>query len=233
MSGFNLKRSLKLPLMAAMLAFTAAAPVAVHAWTAPTRTLPAHINRIFIREFKNNSRLWGAQADLTLKVTDEFIADGRLDVVQNERSDLRLEGKIKSYRVNNTGSGGDQFPLITILDLDCVIELWDPYDPDRIAPLYRFNVPTRIQYISDPRRAIAEMDTEARDRLYTQAAKNIVATVISGTPEPLRPLEAKAVKKFEERRGKQQFDPVITEPRFPKVTPAPRRNKTFHDDFAN
>ena len=53
----------------------------------PVTRLPSHIKRIYIREFKNNSRYFGAQADLTLYVNDEFMLDGRLDVVQNERAD--------------------------------------------------------------------------------------------------------------------------------------------------
>jgi hypothetical protein len=194
------------------------------AWTPPARTLPNHIKRIYIREFKNNSRVFGAQADLTLHVNDEFMLDGRLDVVQSERSDVRLEGKIKFIHEEPTGFSSDEFPLISIVHMETVVELWDPYDPDRLVPLYRFVVPTTIQYVSDPRRSIAETTTEARDRLYRQAARNIVHTVMAGIPRPDTPLEQRTIQRYQERRGTQKYEPVVTQPRFPAPTPAARRN---------
>lgn len=200
------------------------APSAVMAWTPPARTLPSSINRIYVREFKNNSRMFGAQADLTLYVNDEFMLDGRLDVVQSERSDVRLEGRIKFIHEEPTGLASDEFPLISVVQMETVVELWDPYDPDRLVPLFRFNVPTTIQYLSDPRRSIAETTTEARDRLLRQAAKDIVNTVMAGAASPLKPYDQKVIERYQQRRGPGKFEPVVTQPRYPTATPVPRRN---------
>ncbi len=211
-------------LVAIAVAVASIAPADVAAWTPPARTLPSHINRIYVREFKNNSRLFGAQADLTLHVNDEFMLDGRLDVVQSERSDVRLEGRIKFIEEEPTGLSSDEFPLISVIRMETIVELWDPYDPDRLVPLFRFHVPTAIQYISDPRRSISETTTEARDRLLRQAARDIVATVMAGTPTPLKPYDQKVIERYQERRGPGKFEPVVTQPRYPSPTPAPRRN---------
>lgn len=185
----------------------------------PSRTLPEHIKRIYIREFKNSSRLFGAQADLTLAVNDEFMLDGRLDVVQNERADVRLEGRVKSFKEYGSGTSGDRWPLVSTMEMVCLIELWDPYDNDRVMPIARYTVPAAVQYVSDPRRSIMETQTDARERLMSQMAKNIVQTVISGTPESPRPLERKAVQRYQERSHPAQQEPVISEPRFPVPTP--------------
>jgi len=142
--------------------------------TPPSRTLPSYIKRIYIPEFRNTSRLPGAQADLTPLVVDEFLADGRLDVVQNERADVRLEGRIKSFRDYSSATSGDRFPLVNTMEMECLIELWDPYDRDRVAPIARYHVPASIQYFSDSRRSIEETKTEARERLMRQMAKNII-----------------------------------------------------------
>ncbi len=208
----------------AALSLAVLTPGGVMAFTPPSRTLPTYINRIYIREFKNNSRWFGAQADLTLHVNDEFMLDGRLDVVQSERSDVRLEGRINFIREESAGLAGDEFPFISIVQMETVVELWDPYDPDRLVPLYRFTVPTVIQYISDPRRSISETTTEARDRILRQAAKNIVNTVLAGTPTPLQPHAQKVIERYQQRRGPNIYEPVVTEPRYPTATPAPRRN---------
>jgi len=224
MINFRKYVSLRSLAVAVCLAGFCAGPGIALAWTPPARTLPSYVKRIYIREFKNNSRVFGAQADLTLYVNDEFMLDGRLDVVQSGRSDVRLEGKIKFIREESTGLSSDEFPLISMMQMETIVELWDPYDPDRLAPLYRFNVPTTIQYISDPRRSIAETNTEARERMLRQAAKDIVNTVISGTPMQLTPLEQKTIERYKQRRGPNNYEPVVTRPRMPAPTPAPRRN---------
>ncbi len=210
--------------LCAVLSAGAVAPLDLMAWVPPARSLPHYINRIYVREFKNDSRVFGAQADLTLHVNDEFMLDGRLDVVQSERSDVRLEGRIKYIREEVTGFSSDEFPLISLIEMETVVELWDPYDPDRLVPLFRFHVPTVIQYLSDPRRSIAETTTEARDRLLRQAAKDIVNTVMSGTPSQLKPYDKKVIERYEQRRGPGKYEPVVTQPRYPEPTPVPRRN---------
>lgn len=186
--------------------------------TPPSRTLPSYIKRIYIPEFRNTSRLPGAQAELTPLVVDEFLADGRLDVVQNERADVRLEGRIKSFRDYSSATSGDRFPLVNTMEMQCLIELWDPYDRDRVAPIARYHVPASIQYFSDSRRSIEETQTEARERLMRQMAKNIVWTVLYGSSEAPKPLEQKAIQKYQQQEGKQRYEPVITVPRFPKPT---------------
>ncbi len=185
----------------------------------PRRTLPEHIKRVYIPEFRNHSRLYGAQADLTLYVNDEFMSDGRLDVVQDKRSDVRLEGHIKSYRELTPGTSGDRFGMIKTLEMVCTVELWDPYDTDRIAPIARYTVAAAIQYLSDPRRTLAETDTDARERLLRQMAKNIVQAVMTQKPDEPKELEKKRVQKYQQRQGPEGREPVMTTPRFPKPTP--------------
>ena len=164
--------------------------------------------------------MYAAQAELTLYVNDEFMSDGRLDVVQDKRSDVRLEGHIKSYRELTPGTSGDRFGLIKQMEMICHVELWDPYDTDRIAPIAKYVVAANIQSLSDPRRTISETDTDARERLLRQMAKNIVQAVLTQKPEEPTDLEKKRVEKYKQRQGPEGREPAITAPRFPKPTPA-------------
>lgn len=184
---------------------------------APARVLPEHIHRIYIPEFKNVSSLYGAQAPLTLAVNDAFMSDGRLDVVQNERADMRLEGHIKDFRKSIVSTSSDRFPLIESMEMVCTIELWDPYDTDRVAPSARYTVSAIVQYVADPRRVIAECETDAHQRLYEGLAQNIVTTVLTGTPDPLDPVEQRGMQRYKERHNPEQFEPAAGEPRFPKI----------------
>jgi hypothetical protein len=207
-----------------IVAFVSCAAIALVACSAtvPYRTLPEHIKRIYIPMFQNDSRLFGAQADLTLHVNDEFMLDGRLDVVQNERADVRLEGRIHRFKEWGSHLGGDEFPIVSTMEMTCVVRTWDPYDADRIAPLGQWRVEAVVQYVSDARRSISETQTEARDRLLRQMAKNIVTTVMTTPSSPLKPLQQRGVQRYQERHGKQNYEPTITEPRFPKPTPPPK-----------
>jgi hypothetical protein len=190
-------------------------------WSAvePVRVLPEHIRRIYIREFKNYSRQYGAQAPLTLKVNDEFMLDGRLDVVQNRRADVRLEGVIRKFKEYAVAGTGDRFPLISAMEMICVVELWDPYDTDRIVPIGRWTVTASVHFESDPRRSTSETQTEARERLYEQMAKNIVDAVLTKKSEPPKTREQNAMKKYKERHSPERFEPVAPKPRYPKPTP--------------
>ena len=205
-----------------MAFFVAALAVCASAQVVPpSRTLPEYIKRIYVPTFKNNSRLFGAQADLTLYVNDEFMADGRLDVVQNERADVRVEGYIKDWRDYTNSAGSDKFPLVSTMQMRCIVELWDPYDTDRITPVAHYVVTAIVQYVSDPRRSISETDTDARDRLLRTMAKNIVQQIMTGAPTPDLAKRRKTVERYQERHAIQQYEPVITQPRFPKATPVP------------
>ena len=184
---------------------------------APTRTLPSHIKRVYIPEFRNQSRQYGVQAPLTLAVNDMFMSDGRLDVVTKERADVVLEGRVKSCSDVPAASSGGDFPLITSMQMLCVVELWDPYDTDRVAPMARYTVQANIQYISDLRRSTMETETDARQRLYNQMALNIVQAVMTGTPEEPKELEKKAVKRWQERHNPAEREPVMNQPRYPKA----------------
>lgn len=180
-----------------------------------TRRLPSYINRIYIPEFRNLSREFGLQADLTPATVDRFLEDGRLDVVQNERADVRLEGKIVEFRELPGVLGGDRFPTVDTMQMRVELELWDPYDADRIAPLFRFEVPATIQYISDVRRSIAETRTEAKQRLMDAMAQSIVNAVMYGTPIPLEPTEQRGIERYRERKGPANYEPPTPQPRFP------------------
>src|SRR5262249_17329001 len=143
-------------------------------------------------------------------------------VVQNERADVRVEGRIKIFKDDAAFSAGDDFPVVNTMKMVCTVDLWDPYDSDRIAPISRFEVPTQISYVSDVRNSIMETETDAKERLLRQMAKAVVQAVISGAPAPMTDLQTRGMQHYAERHNPQQYEPTVTEPRFVKPTPVPR-----------
>ncbi|MEW6096076.1 MAG: LptE family protein [bacterium] len=63
----------------------------------PMRTLPEHIKSIYIPIFINQTFQYGLEDVVTNIVIEEFIKDGRLEVVDKKSADAELKGTIISY----------------------------------------------------------------------------------------------------------------------------------------
>ena len=61
------------------------------------QALPANIKKVSIETFKNSTVYYGIEDKLTTAVTNEFIRDGRLAVVNPDESDGVLFGEITRY----------------------------------------------------------------------------------------------------------------------------------------
>ena len=61
------------------------------------QVLPANIKKIAIETFKNSTVYYGMEEKLTRNITDEFIQDGRLAVVNPDQADGIMRGEIKRY----------------------------------------------------------------------------------------------------------------------------------------
>jgi hypothetical protein len=59
--------------------------------------LPAHIKKVCIPTFENETTRYGIEQILTTTVTDAFVNDGRLSVVSEREADAMLRGVIVKY----------------------------------------------------------------------------------------------------------------------------------------
>lgn len=63
----------------------------------PVRTLPEHINSIYIPIFINQTFQYHLGEIITNTIIEAFIKDGRLEVVDKKSADAELKGKVISY----------------------------------------------------------------------------------------------------------------------------------------
>lgn len=63
----------------------------------PVSVLPTHIKKIAVNNFSSNSVQYGIEDKLTKKVIEEFLRDGRLEIVKAEEADALLTGVIVRY----------------------------------------------------------------------------------------------------------------------------------------
>lgn len=61
------------------------------------QTLPQGINKIAVRPFINKTEYYGLEDRLTVRVTDEFLRNGRYPVVSEANADGIVAGEIRRY----------------------------------------------------------------------------------------------------------------------------------------
>ena len=135
-------------------------------------SLPEHIQSVKIFPIRSRVTQYGLEQDITSRVTEMMVMDGRLAVVL-EGQDSEIEGTIAAYSKTpysyTSSEQVEEYKLeirveITFIDLlretDIIsnesVSTWLVYDPDR------------------------ETEIDARNRLLEEAAKDIIRRCLSG-----------------------------------------------------
>jgi hypothetical protein len=140
--------------------------------------LPPHVRNITVRPFQNKTQFLISEEKLLLRVSEEFIRDGRLPLVNSEsQADGVVSGEIVryirepiSYDVNHIP---EEFRLWVVMNLRFIDKvnravLWE--EP-RMEQSYRYFIETRPGGITEE---------EARERLWDLFARDIVKRTIEG-----------------------------------------------------
>lgn len=146
--------------------------------------LPPHIKKISIPTFENNTVYYGIEEKFTLRVTEEFLRDGRLEITREENADAVLKGVITRYVLQPLAYSADfvaeEYKLWIIFDLalyekDKEEPLWEEKN---LEGIYRFLTPT-----SNKPGALTEekaTEEEAREKLWDYLARDILRRTIYG-----------------------------------------------------
>jgi len=142
--------------------------------------LPPHIKKIALPAFENKTIYYGIEEKFTLRVVEEFLRDGRLEITPEENADALLKGVITRYVLQPLTYSADlvvveEYKLWVIFDLAL-------YEKDKDEPLweeknlegvYRFFAPTS-------NRPGAVTEEEAREMLWDILARDILRRTIYG-----------------------------------------------------
>jgi hypothetical protein len=155
----------------------------------PVRTLPSWVRGIYVPMFQNESFEPGLEELVTRLTQEEFLADGRVQVVRKSEADLQLIGVIKAYQIVITGTDSDDITEIeeirVITELALHDPLDDPFDPgEPVAELGQMI--TRMRYNSDPRSIGLVIEPDAKQAAMGQLARQVVFRTITGFPIKLR-----------------------------------------------
>lgn len=141
-------------------------------------TVPTHIQKIYVRAFRNRTQFFGLEDKLRLRVEQEFIRDGRLPYAGSEdKADGFVDGEIVNYIRQVTTYDGNNQPLeyrlwvimnLRFFDRVKNLALWE--EP-RMEGEYTYMVETEAGGMTED---------EARDRLWDLFARDIVKRTLEG-----------------------------------------------------
>ncbi|MFH1541035.1 MAG: LPS assembly lipoprotein LptE [Elusimicrobiota bacterium] len=146
-------------------------------YTPAPQVLPQNIKKITIETFKNSTVYYGMEEKLTLTTINEFIGDGRLEVVNSPETDGILCGEITRYVLepltydeNHIVKEYKLWILISIMLVDRVKNevIWQEKN---LEGSYRFFVPDIPGGISEE---------EAREIIWEKFARLILKRTIEG-----------------------------------------------------
>jgi len=185
----------------------------------PRRVLPNTVNAIYIPTFKNMSYEPGLEEKITRLTQEEFLSDGRLDVVTPARADVVLVGTIEKFDVSASRFSYDDFPLTSRLTAVADVLLYDPLDRQRQKPLMTWtNIDIEYSFVSDARRVIGVIPDDAYEDALRLLARRIVLAVITQRPTKraevagagIAPLPAPPRRDLGREKGETRFQDIVS-----------------------
>lgn len=152
---------------------------------ARTRTLPDRIDAIYIPMARSSAYEYGLEEKLTNALIEEFLADGRLDVVRERRADATLLVDITKYVTKPTNFDSDEFPYSSTIDVYADITLVEKKKRKSLLKMKALKGSSR--YVSDKRRISYESLEDAKLNAVRGLVQAIVASVL--TSDDLKPEE--------------------------------------------
>jgi hypothetical protein len=160
-----------------MLAVSVVLSVACQHYTF-TPNLPAYIKKINVPIFKNNTFKYGLESELTRIVTDQFISDGHLEIVNEAAADAILYGTINNYKLEpiafDTNEVVTQYKLTMSVELDF---------EDKISKEMLWKEPNIYEYVNYfplGSGGAPETEQDAFERLADVLSKDIVRRTVEG-----------------------------------------------------
>jgi len=143
------------------------------------RTLPPSIRTVAVPVFVNRSAEPGIEETATVFTQEEFLADGRLNLVRPDDADAIVNVVINDYRLRGINFDTDDFARDQAIEVRATVTINRnaPGRPEIGGPRI---VTASAYYRSDKRRIGFEPEPVGRERALRDLARSIVREVITG-----------------------------------------------------
>lgn len=179
--------------IAVLLALCATLPLALSCTrVVPVRTLPGWVRGIYVPMVQNRTPEPGLEDLATQLIQQEFLADGRLGVVQKDRADLQLVATIEEFAIREDDFDNDAIASSREATMVVALRLLEPFD-DPFEPREEIVadlglVSTNYRFNSDPRSTFYEPEPDVKRDALTALARQVVFQTITGFPVELQGL---------------------------------------------
>lgn len=146
-------------------------------YTPAPQVLPQNIRKVAIETFKNSTVYYGMEEKLTFAITNEFIRDGRVAVVNSADADGILRGEITRYVLEpltyDENHVVKEYKLWILVDIMLIDRLKNEVvmQEKNLEGNYRF-------FVSNVPGGISE--EEAREIIWEKLSRNILKRTIEG-----------------------------------------------------
>ncbi|MCB2153584.1 hypothetical protein KQI84_01755 [bacterium] len=188
------RHSLRTLLTMAILTVLAAAMMTGCTRIPRQRTLPPSIRSVSVPMFINRSAEPQIEEDATVYTQEEFLADGRLDLVRPEKADAIIDVTIDDFVEESPYLDSDDLPESTQYTITATVEVKRNVPGMPVIGGAR-QVIAYGGFNSDKRRVSYEPEPVGKERVLRDFARLIVREVITGeysaeeylVPSPLSP----------------------------------------------
>ncbi len=145
----------------------------------PVSVLPTYIKKIAVNNFSNNIVQYGIEDMLTKKVIEEFLRDGRLEIVKAEEADALLTGVIVRYSLEpvsyDAQSVIEQYKLFIGVDVTFQDQVQGTtmWTESNIHEDYTY-------YVTAKAGQLVETETDAQEAVTDLLSRDIVKRTIIG-----------------------------------------------------
>jgi hypothetical protein len=152
---------------------------------APVRTLPKYVRGVYIPMIANQSFEPALEEDATRLTQEEFLLDGRVQVVPRDQADLMVVAEITDWRERASGTSGDDVVENTEYLLTANVRLFEPFDDEKpLAELPAIRI--RENFNTDERSSRYAPEPDRREIILRELAERIVESTIEGFPTQVR-----------------------------------------------
>lgn len=143
-----------------------------------TRSIPANVNSVYFAPVQNDSSEPGLENILTDEATQQILADGRVDLVDQKEADVTVKSTITNYKriplIYNDQDIVQQYKVRVEMKIRML-------DAETGEVLNQFDNVFRETTYSDVNPPV-ETEFAAQQRVLRKLARDIVTTIVEGWP---------------------------------------------------
>lgn len=141
-------------------------------------SVPSNVNDVHVPPIENRSNETGLENLLTDQVTQQLLADGRVELVDKPEADVIVQGVITDYQRIPLAYNDQDIVQLYKVRVEMALRLLDPETGKVLRQFNRIFRETRYSDINPP----IETELDAKQRVVRKLARDVVTTVVEGWP---------------------------------------------------